>query len=453
MSIVLRFAPSPTGELHIGGARTALINDALAKLLGGIVKLRIEDTDIQRSRPEHVQQIIDNLRWLGILPSDISFQSDNIARHLEVARHLVQTGKAYYCQCCAERLAQKTETYKNIHAPHKYDGACRDKGFTSGSIRLKLPAQPFEITHQDIDRKPTTMSSLQLDDYILVRQDMRPTFMLSSVVDDMDMKVTHIVRGCDHYTNTIRQAVLWQALEHPRPQYLHLGLIHDREGNKLSKRNAATGLQFYRDQGYLPQAMQHFLLTLGWLPGDTRADGYEQLTQSLKMSSLSSSSSKLDEALLKHINQQYLNSLDRSCFSSDLADELRLDQRCVHDLLDDVLPRSTTTVDVKRILRLCLIDFNFHECDTDCIQICRHTAEFLNQIENDNWEASQIAAVVSDCATASSISKKTLCGYLRLHLTNSQASPSLFKICQVIGKHETIKRLTNRVSSGCSGAP
>ena len=238
MSIVLRFAPSPTGELHIGGARTALINDALARLLGGQVKLRIEDTDPQRSKPEHVQQIIDSLRWLDILPTNIAFQSDNMERHLQVARHLVQTGKAYYCQCCAERLAQNKELCKDIDAPHKYDGTCRNKGFTSGSIRIKVPEQPFDITHQDIDRKPTTISSLQLDDYILVRQDMRPTFMLSSVVDDMDMNVTHIVRGSDHYTNTIRQAVLWEALEHRKPKYLHLGLIHDPEGNKLQKKRS-----------------------------------------------------------------------------------------------------------------------------------------------------------------------------------------------------------------------
>jgi glutamyl-tRNA synthetase len=298
MNIVTRFAPSPTGFLHIGGARTALFNWLLARHCGGKFLLRIEDTDRERSTQEAVDAIFDGLKWLGIDWDDEPvFQSSKLNRHVELAENLVKEGKAYYCYCAPEELETMREEAKTKGLSPKYDGRWRNrdpKDAPAGVkpvIRLKVSTEG-ETTLRDIVQGDVTVSNEQLDDMILVRSDGTPTFMLSVVVDDRDMGVTCVVRGDDHLTNTFRHMQIFDAFGWDTPQYGHVPLIHGPDGAKLSKRHGALGIDAYRDMGYLPEAVCNCLLRLGWSHGDDEIISREQAIEWFATESLGKSASR-----------------------------------------------------------------------------------------------------------------------------------------------------------------
>ncbi len=274
MSVVVRFAPSPTGFLHIGGARTALFNWLFAKHHRGVFRLRIEDTDRARSTQQAVDAIIDGLRWLGLdWDGEIVLQSARAARHAEAAQQLLASGRAYRCYCTPEELEAMRERARAEGRSYLYDGTWRDRDPAEAppgvapAIRLKAPREGETVIADHVQGR-VTVANQQLDDLIILRSDGTPTYNLSVVVDDHDMAITHVIRGDDHFINAFRQTQIYQALGWAVPEFAHVPLIHGPDGAKLSKRHGALGVEAYREMGYLPEALRNYLLRLGWGHGD-----------------------------------------------------------------------------------------------------------------------------------------------------------------------------------------
>ncbi|MBT4889871.1 MAG: glutamate--tRNA ligase, partial [Rhodospirillales bacterium] len=325
MSVVTRFAPSPTGFLHIGGARTALFNWLYARHYGGRFVLRIEDTDRKRSSDEAVEAIFDGMKWLGLdWDGKAVSQFSQVERHREVALSLLEQGKAYRCYCTQEELAQMREEAKAEGRPWKYDGRWRDRDISEAPadvepvIRLKAPLEG-ETVIQDQVQGEVRVANETLDDMILLRGDGTPTYMLAVVVDDHDMEVTNVIRGDDHLTNAFRQYQLYVALGWDIPEFAHIPLIHGPDGAKMSKRHGALGVDAYRDQGFLPEAMRNYLLRLGWAHGDEEIISTEQAIEWFNLESVGRSASRFDFVKLTNLNGHYMRNGDDSALAELIA--------------------------------------------------------------------------------------------------------------------------------------
>ena len=310
--IITRFAPSPTGYLHIGSARTALFNWLFAKHHGGKYLLRIEDTDRARSTDDAVRAIIDGLNWLGLIPDEEPiFQFQRAKHHADMALKLLNEGKAYYCYCTPQELEEMREKANLEGKPQKYDGRWRDRDPKDAPkdikpvIRLKAPNEGETILYDHVQGL-INVANIQLDDMVLLRGDGTPTYMLSVVVDDFDMGITHVIRGDDHLTNTFRQIQLYNAFGWNLPIFGHIPLIHGQDGAKLSKRHGALGVEAYRDMGILPEAMCNYLLRLGWGHGDDEIINMQQAIKWFDFNGIGKSASRLDMAKLFHINHHYI---------------------------------------------------------------------------------------------------------------------------------------------------
>jgi glutamyl-tRNA synthetase len=359
MSVVTRFAPSPTGFLHIGGARTALFNWLFARHHGGRFLLRIEDTDRARSTQAAIDAILDGLGWLGLdADAPTAYQSAHQARHAEVARALLGQGRAYHCYCTAEELAAMRERARAEGRTTGYDGRCRDLDPAKAPdvppvIRLKMPREG-ETVIEDGVQGTVRLPNSQLDDMVLLRSDGTPTYMLSVVVDDHDMDVTHIIRGDDHLVNAARQAQLYHGLDWPVPAFAHIPLIHGPDGAKLSKRHGALGIEAYREMGFLPEALRNYLLRLGWGHGDDEIISTEQAIAWFDLAGVGKGAARFDLDRLTNLNAHYLRQMD----AADLADRIipRLEaQGCTVDAagrarliagMAGLKPRATTLVDL-----------------------------------------------------------------------------------------------------------
>src|SRR5512145_3448000 len=323
----VRFAPSPTGFLHIGGARTALFNWLFARHYGGKFLLRIEDTDRARSTAEAVEAIFEGLRWLELhWDGEATFQFARASRHAETARKLLAEGKAYRCYCTPEELEAMRAKAKAEGRSMRYDGTWRERDPGEAPpgvqpvIRIKAPHHGVTVIRDRVQGN-VTIANEQLDDMVLLRADGTPTYMLSVVVDDYDMGVTHVIRGDDHLNNAARQMQLILALGWPVPEYAHIPLIHGPDGAKLSKRHGALGVDAYREMGYLPEAVRNYLLRLGWAHGDDEIISTEQAIQWFDLDAVGRSPSRFDFAKLTNLNGHYLR---------EAADER---------LVGDILPR------------------------------------------------------------------------------------------------------------------
>src|SRR6516165_7298664 len=312
MSVVVRFAPSPTGFLHIGGARTALFNWLFARHHGGKFLLRIEDTDRIRSTSEAVAAIIDGLDWLGLSWDDeIVYQSSRAARHAEVARQLLAVGRAYYCYCTPAELEAMREKARSEKRSVRYDGTWRDRDASEAppgvppAIRLKA-AQQGATTIRDQVQGDVTVANGELDDLIILRADGTPTYNFSVVVDDHDMAITHVIRGDDHLNNAFRQIHIYRALGWTVPEFAHVPLIHGPDGAKLSKRHGALGVDAYREMGYLPEALRNYLLRLGWSHGDDEIISTDQSIRWFDIDAVGRAAARFDFAKLANLNGHYI---------------------------------------------------------------------------------------------------------------------------------------------------
>ncbi|HVB67579.1 MAG TPA: glutamate--tRNA ligase [Acetobacteraceae bacterium] len=332
MTVRTRFAPSPTGLLHIGGARTALFNYLFSRHHGGEYLLRVEDTDRARSTEEATQVILDGLAWLGLAPdAPPVFQSTRAARHVEVAHALLTSGHAYRCFCTPQELAAMREAAAAAGRPPRYDGRWRDRDPAEAppgvapAIRLKA-SRDGETVVDDLVQGSVRVANAELDDMVILRSDGSPTYLHAVVVDDHDMGITHVIRGDDHLTNTFRQVQIYQAMGWAPPRFAHIPLIHGADGAKLSKRHGAVSVLEFREQGYLPEALCNYLLRLGWGHGDAEVIGREEAIALFDLAGVGRAASRMDYAKLTHLNGIYLRAAD--------------DARLVHEVLERLARRG-----------------------------------------------------------------------------------------------------------------
>lgn len=329
MTVRTRFAPSPTGLLHIGNARAALFNYLYAKHHHGQFLLRIEDTDRERSTQHAVDVILDGLTWMGLTPDEPPvYQSTRIKRHQEVALHLLETGKAYKCFCTPEALAEMRAKAQAEGKPPRYNGYWRDRDPAEAppnapyTVRIKAPKEGKTVIH-DLVQGEVTVANIELDDMIILRADGTPTYQHAVVCDDHDMNITHVIRGDDHLTNTFRQLMIYRAMGWDIPQFAHLPLIHGPDGAKLSKRHGASSVVEFRDEGYLPEALCNYLLRLGWGHGDDEILSREEQIKLFDLDGVGRSPSRMDYAKLMHVNGYWLRQTDNKRLTDDVVSRLK----------------------------------------------------------------------------------------------------------------------------------
>jgi glutamyl-tRNA synthetase len=457
MKVVTRFAPSPTGFLHIGGARTALFNWLFARHHGGRFMLRIEDTDAKRSTPEAVDAILDGLRWLELdWDDEVIYQSRRQERHIEAAQALLAAGKAYRCYCSPEELAQMRKAAKHEGRSIRYDGRWRDRDPADAPagvapvIRMKAPLDG-ETVIDDLVQGPVRVANSQLDDMILLRSDGTPTYMHSVVVDDHDMGITHIIRGDDHLTNAARQTQLFVALGWQAPCFAHIPLIHGADGAKLSKRHGALGVDAYRSLGYLPDALRNYLVRLGWSHGDDEIFDTAQATAWFELDAVGKSAARFDFAKLDSLNSHYLRAMTPEALVALVLP--RLDDRS--SIVRERLIQGINSL-VQRIKTLDELVDNSKFYSTrptfpltipkaakqlqgDGLVILAELAERLSELSQ--WNDATLEDVAKAHAQAREIGLGKIAQPLRAALTGSNASPGIFEVMRILGQQETLARL------------
>jgi glutamyl-tRNA synthetase len=465
MTVVTRFAPSPTGFLHIGSARTALFNWLFARHHQGKFLLRIEDTDRARSTEQAVAAIFDSLTWLGLdWDDDPIFQFSRASRHAEIAHQLLKEGKAYYCYCTPEELEAMREEARLKNLPPRYNGYWRNRDPKEAPvgvapvIRFKAPLEGETIIEDQVQGTVRLQNS-QLDDMVLLRADGTPTYMLSVVVDDHDMGITHIIRGDDHLTNAFRQYHLYKAMGWSIPHFAHIPLIHGPDGAKLSKRHGALGAESYREMGFLPEAMNNYLLRLGWSHGDDEIISKKQAIEWFNLESIGRSPARFDMAKLTNLNAHYIREADNQRLFDSIAPKL-----------EGKFARPLTTIEIKRIvqgmnglkqraktlLELALsAEFYIYVPPLDPKAQSFATPEAANLldafietlVEVEDFTESRLENILRQYAEKAGLKLGALAQPLRVALTGSTVSPSVFEIMEVLGRHETLHRLRTFVNT------
>ncbi|HWG79138.1 MAG TPA: glutamate--tRNA ligase [Stellaceae bacterium] len=461
MSVVVRFAPSPTGFLHIGGARTALFNWLFARHHGGKFRLRIEDTDRQRSTKAAVDAIIDGLSWLELgWDGDIVMQFARASRHAEAARQLLATGNAYYCYCTPAELEAMREKARAEGRSVRYDGTWRDRdpkeapAGVKPAIRLRAP-QTGETVIDDLVQGTVTVANTQLDDLIILRSDGTPTYNLSVVVDDHDMGITHVIRGDDHLNNAFRQTQIYRGLGWTVPEFAHVPLIHGPDGAKLSKRHGALGVDAYRDMGYLPETLRNYLLRLGWSHGDAEIISTAQAIEWFDLDAVGRAAARFDFAKLANLNGHYLREAADARLTGLLVPRLEhalgqpldgLQQARLLAGIPGLKPRAKTLVELADNARF-YVERRPIPIDEKAKALlsadARHLlAELLPALGAAEWSAAAaLEELVRGFAEGRGLKLGALAQPLRAALTGSTLSPPIFEVMAALGRDETLARL------------
>ncbi len=467
--VVTRFAPSPTGFLHIGGGRTALFNWLYARGRGGKMLLRIEDTDRERSTKEAIDAILDGLTWLGLdWDGDTVYQFSRVARHQEVVQQLLDSGKAYRCYATPDELTAMREKARAEGKTRLYDGRWRDRDPSDAppgsrpAIRIKAPVIGETIIEDQVQGRVSWQNE-NLDDFVLLRSDGTPTYMLAVVVDDHDMAVTHIIRGDDHLNNAARQKQIYDALGWTVPVMAHIPLIHGPDGSKLSKRHGALGVDAYRALGYLPAAMRNYLVRLGWSHGDQEIFSTAEMIAAFDLPQIGRSPARFDFAKLESLNGHYM----RTSADADLVAAL---ERLLPHLPQGTVIAKKLTPEIRQRLMAAmpalkdraktlieLIDAaGFLWADRplalDASADAQLTADargmigtLLRQLEaNTEWSAASTEADVRSFAEAKGIKLGAVAQPLRAALTGRTTSPPIFDVLAVLGKDESLARLRDQ---------
>ena len=470
MAVVTRFAPSPTGFLHIGGARTALFNWLYARGRGGKMLLRIEDTDRERSTKAAVDAILDGLSWLGLdWDGEAIYQFARSARHREVAEQLLATGHAYHCYATPEELAQMREAARREGRAKLYDGRWRDRDpkeappAVKPTIRLKAPLTGETVIEDQVQGRVVWQNE-NLDDLVLLRSDGTPTYMLAVVVDDHDMAVTHIIRGDDHLTNAARQKQIYEALGWPVPVMAHIPLIHGPDGSKLSKRHGALGVDAYRAMGYLPAALRNYLVRLGWSHGDQEIFSTEEMIAAFDLPQIGRSPARFDFAKLESLNGHYIRQSDDAVLldsiekllphlaeGADLAAKLtpRLRQQWIA-AMPSLKERAKTLLDIIDGAKFLFADRPIPIDDKAKALLTPDARALLSGI------ASELAAIEPWTSEATEHAVRTFAEHkgaklgsvaqpLRAALTGRTTSPGIFEVLAVLGKAESLARIGDQV--------
>jgi glutamyl-tRNA synthetase len=469
--VVTRFAPSPTGFLHIGGGRTALFNWLFARSRGGKMLLRIEDTDRERSTKAAIDAIIDGLSWLGLTwDGDIIYQFARAARHREIAEQLLAEGRAYYCYASQEELAQMREAARREGRSKLYDGRWRDRDPSEAPpgvkpvIRLKAP-QTGETVIEDQVQGRVVWQNSDLDDLVLLRSDGTPTYMLAVVVDDHDMGVTHIIRGDDHLTNGARQKHIYEALGWNVPIMAHIPLIHGPDGSKLSKRHGALGVDAYRAMGYLPAAVRNYLVRLGWSHGDQEVFSTEEMIQAFDLAHIGRSPARFDFAKLENLNGYYIRASDDAALIDALEQVLphiaggqELAAKMTPELRDKLraaMPglkeRAKTLVELFEASRFLWASRPLEIADPAKALLTSEAkstvAALLPELETvGDWSAAGVEAVVRGFAERMGLKLGAVAQPLRAALTGKTTSPPIFDVLAVLGREESLGRLRDQAA-------
>lgn len=459
--VVTRFAPSPTGFLHIGGARTALFNWLYARATGGTFMLRIEDTDRARSTEAAIYAIIDGLRWLDLhWDGEVVFQSERADRHVEVANQLLAEGKAYRCYCTPAELEAMRENARKEGRPPVYDGTWRDRSPKDApkgvkpAIRLKAPKEGATIVEDKVQGRVVTQNK-ELDDLIILRSDGTPTYNLSVVVDDHDMGITHIIRGVDHLTNAARQTQIYHAMGWDMPVFGHVPLIHGPDGAKLSKRHGALGVDAYRTMGYLPEALRNYLVRLGWSHGDDEIFSTEQMIEWFNLESLGKSAARFDFAKLTDLNGHYIRNAENAdlytamqhVLSGKMAPamaSIKERAKTVVDLLDSahfLFAKRPLPLDEKSVKIL----------TPEARAVLAGLAEKFAALTE--WTVEALDATARAHAQELGIKLGDIAQPLRAALTGRGVSPGIFDVLFALGRDESLARLADQTKGAQAANP
>ncbi|MBV9992543.1 MAG: glutamate--tRNA ligase [Alphaproteobacteria bacterium] len=450
-AVVTRIAPSPTGMLHIGGARTALFNWLYARHTGGTFLLRIEDTDRERSTPEAVNAILGGLEWLGLdWDGQTIYQFARAGRHREIAEQMLAMGRAYRCFATPEELEQMRAEQKAAGKPPRYDGRWRDRDPSEAPagapfvIRLKAE-QTGETVVRDVVQGDVTFRNDQLDDMILLRSDGTPTYMLAVVVDDYDMGVTHVIRGDDHLNNAARQLQIIKAMGWPEPTYGHVPLIHGPDGAKLSKRHGALAVEAYRDMGYLAETMRNYLLRLGWSHGDDEIIPTDKAVEWFNLESIGRSPARLDFKKLDNLNAHYIRATDDAKLAQMIGETRPLTAEARRRLvaaMPGLKERAKTMVELTAAAEF-LFDDGPRTLDEAAQKNIAPAviADVLPFLETTDWTGAALEAAARAFADAKGMKLGQVAQPLRAALTGKGNSPPLFDMMAVLGREESLARL------------
>lgn len=460
MTVITRFAPSPTGYLHIGSARTALFNYLYAKHNNGKFLLRIEDTDKVRSTKEAIDAIIYSLKWLGLEhDGEIIFQTQREARHAEIAKELVKRGKAYYCFDTVQELEAQREEEKQQNSQKAFRSKWRDQspdlytGTEKPVIRLKVPNENKTVI-QDVVQGTVEIANAQIDDLVLLRSDESPTYMMACVVDDHDMQITHVIRGDDHLSNTAKQILMYLAMDWAVPTFAHIPLIHGMDGAKLSKRHGALGVEAYQEMGYLPEALNNYLLRLGWSHGNNEFISSQQAIDWFDIKDINKAPSRLDFAKMDHVNSYYIKNSD----NQKLVDLIIPILQKNNDVSETQIPLITKAMDSLKVRAkninelamgaLFLIINHPITIEPDALEIIHSSnkimlVEIINLLEGlMSWDKQVIEESLKQYTIDKNIKLNQPMQVLRALLTGKTVSISVFEILSLLPKAEAISRLS-----------
>lgn len=461
--VITRFAPSPTGFLHIGGARTALFNWLFARHHGGEFRLRIEDTDRTRSTQEAIEAIHDGLRWLGLdADGEIIYQSEHVKRHVAVVQQLLASGHAYKCFTQPEELAVLREEAQARRNVFRFQSPWREKSETEYPnlpyvVRLKAPRDGI-IRIVDQVQGEIKLGAGEVDDVVLLRSDGTPTYMLAVVTDDHDMGVTHIIRGDDHLTNSAKQQLIYEAMGWDVPVFAHVPLIHGPDGAKLSKRHGALGVDAYRDMGYLPQAMRNYLLRLGWASGDDEIFTRAEMIEKFSIKGIGKSPSRFDFDKLANLNGHYIREATPQALMPELLPFVTRTygeplSSAQEDRLQAMLPalkeRAKTLIELAQASLFLFqpmpaTDEKAQKQLSEGVDVLR---EFVPALAaHSQWNKDALFAFAKDYAAAKELKLGKLMSPVRVAITGSTASPSMFEVMEILGKDASLQRLNAAIS-------
>lgn len=466
--VVTRFAPSPTGFLHIGGARTALFNWLFARHHGGKFLLRIEDTDKARSTQEAIDAILEGMRWLGLdWDGETWFQSHFAERHAAVAHELLARGAAYQCYATPEELEAMRAGQRAAKQPQRYDGRWRDRECGPSqegmpfAIRLKAPREG-ETVIEDAVQGRVTVQNAELDDMILLRSDGTPTYMLAVVVDDHDMGVTHVIRGDDHFNNAFRQLGIVKAMGWPEPIYAHVPLIHGADGAKMSKRHGATSVMDYEAAGFLPEALSNYLLRLGWGYGDTEIISRDEAVRLFSLEGVGRSPSRFDVKKLENLNGHYLREAEDARLAALVTPRIEtllsgdLDEAGVHLLAQAMPELKKRAKDLDELAEAGTFLFKTRPLDVDdkaAALLQGEAADLLALVHAallamPDWTAEGAETAVRGVSEQAGVKLGLVAQPLRAALTGRATSPGIFDVLVLLGREESLARIADRMSKG-----